>query len=90
MTIEADEEQRRRDRAAAERVRQMEETPLQVVDVTKWPKGVRQIGQDEVDGLGIDRDGRLYWNGVMGLHLCIGACWSKRKEPPAPRLRSPH
>ena len=35
----------------------------QTIDQSKWPKDVRPIGMSEADGLGIDTDGRLYWNG---------------------------
>jgi hypothetical protein len=31
--------------------------------VAGWPPGVRRIGQDDLDQLGIDADGALYWNG---------------------------
>ena len=47
----------------SERDRQLEETPLIKIDKSKWPKGVRRIGLEELDGLGVDRDGRLYWDG---------------------------
>jgi hypothetical protein len=29
----------------------------------RWRDGVRAIGQDELDCLGIDRSGNLYWDG---------------------------
>jgi hypothetical protein len=35
----------------------------QTIDQSKWPKDVRPIGMSEVDGLGIDSDGRSYWSG---------------------------
>ena len=47
----------------SERGREIRETPLIRVDRSKWPKGVRRIGLEELDGLGVDRDGRLYWDG---------------------------
>jgi hypothetical protein len=28
-----------------------------------WPAGVREIGRDELNCLGIDRHGNLYWDG---------------------------
>jgi hypothetical protein len=43
--------------------RELRRVPLQKIDKSKWPKDVRPIGMAEVDGLGIDPDGRLYWNG---------------------------
>jgi hypothetical protein len=74
---EIDEDRLRRDRAAAERARELEEVPLQVTDKSKWPKGVRQIAMTETGGLGIDRDGRLYWNGkpveIVGRRLDLTA-----------------
>jgi hypothetical protein len=46
-----------------EREEELKRVPFQKVDKTKWPRTVRPISIDEADGLGIDRDGRLYWNG---------------------------
>jgi len=37
--------------------------PHQTIDKSKWPSTVRPISTSEGDGLGIDVDGRLYWNG---------------------------
>jgi hypothetical protein len=71
---EVDEERLRRDRATAERARELEEV---LTDKSKWPKGVRQIAMTETGGLGIDRDGRLYWNGkpveIVGRRLDLTA-----------------
>jgi hypothetical protein len=52
----AEEEKSKRDH-------ELEQTPLLKIDQSKWPKGVRRIGQKELDGLGVDRDGRLHWHG---------------------------
>ena len=41
----------------------MEEVPLRRPAVNDWPKGVRKIGMDELDCLGIDRHGGFYWQG---------------------------
>ncbi|WP_430259520.1 hypothetical protein [Neorhizobium sp. IRS_2294] len=41
----------------------MEEVPRQRPDVNDWPKGVRKIGMDELDCLGIDKHGGFYWQG---------------------------
>jgi hypothetical protein len=57
-----DEEKQRLERDA-KRAREMEEVPFQKIDESKWPKGVRQIAMGETGGFGIDRDGRLHWNG---------------------------
>ncbi len=46
-----------------ERDEELRAIPLQKIDKSKWPRTVRPIGSDELDGLGVDRDGRLYWNG---------------------------
>ena len=32
-------------------------------DPSKWPKGVRVLGINEQDNLGIDDQGQLYWDG---------------------------
>ena len=33
------------------------------LDKSHWPPGVRTLGINEVDLLGIDAEGTLYWNG---------------------------
>ena len=37
--------------------------PLHRSDPSTWPKGVRPIAMDELDGIGIDDDRQLYWHG---------------------------
>jgi len=56
-------EAERNARQNAERAEDLRRIPLQTIDKSKWPKDVRPIGMSEADGLGIDPDGRLYWNG---------------------------
>jgi hypothetical protein len=50
-------------RQNAEREEELRRVPLQTIDKSKWPKDVRPIAMSETDGLGIDPDGRLHWNG---------------------------
>jgi hypothetical protein len=50
-------------RQNAEREDELQRVPLQTIDKSKWPKDVRPIAMAEANGLGIDADGRLYWNG---------------------------
>jgi len=50
-------------RQNAEREEELQRVPLQTIDKSDWPKNVRPIAIAESGGLGIDRDGRLYWNG---------------------------
>jgi hypothetical protein len=50
-------------RLNAEREEELRRVPHQKIDKSKWPKDVRPISMSEGDGLGIDPDGRLYWNG---------------------------
>ena len=38
----------------------LREVPLRKMDPKDWPKGIRPVTLDE-EGLGVDRDGRLYW-----------------------------
>jgi len=57
------EEQATREREAREREEELRAVPLQKIDKSKWPRAVRPIAIDETNGLGIDGDGRLYWNG---------------------------
>jgi hypothetical protein len=42
---------------------ELEDVPLQRPDYNDWPKGVRTIGTDELDCLGIDKHGGFYWQG---------------------------
>ena len=46
-----------------EREQQLQRITLQKIDKSTWPQKVRPIALEETDGLGIDVDGRLYWNG---------------------------
>ena len=46
-----------------ERKRELELAPLRKADPSTWPKGVRPISIDEVDGIGVDSRGDLYWQG---------------------------
>ncbi|MCP3475639.1 hypothetical protein NLM33_35795 [Bradyrhizobium sp. CCGUVB1N3] len=50
-------------RLNTEREEELRRVPLQTIDKSKWPKNVRPISTGEADGLGIDLNGRLYWNG---------------------------
>jgi hypothetical protein len=45
------------------RQKELDEIPLIKTDRASWPKGVRPISIDEMDALGVDRDGLIYWNG---------------------------
>ena len=45
------------------REEELKRVPLQTIDESKWPANVRQIAMSETGGLGVDRDGRLHWNG---------------------------
>jgi hypothetical protein len=60
---ETDEERRARERANSERAEELKRVPLKTVDKSKWPRGVRPIAMAETDGLGVDREGRLHWDG---------------------------
>jgi hypothetical protein len=55
-------EQEKREVEARQREADLEAIPIQPLDRSKWPKTVRPLSLDD-EGLGIDRDGRLYWNG---------------------------
>jgi hypothetical protein len=64
-----------------EREQQLQRVPLQKIDRSKWPQNVRPIAMSEADGLGIDVDGRLHWNGkpveIVGrrIDLTWGQFW---------------
>jgi hypothetical protein len=42
---------------------ELREVPLWKANKAAWPPGVRSVGIDEADCLGIDRSGNLYWDG---------------------------
>jgi hypothetical protein len=46
-----------------DRAPEFREIPLRRADKSKWPDGIRTIGLDEADALGIDAKGELYWHG---------------------------
>lgn len=50
-------------RQNAEREDELKRIPLQKIDKSRWPHYVRPISMAEADGLGIDNEGRLHWNG---------------------------
>ncbi|MBR1277461.1 hypothetical protein [Bradyrhizobium sp. AUGA SZCCT0283] len=56
-------EAERAERLNAERAEELERVPFQRINKSRWPKTVRPISTGESDGIGIDRDGRLYWDG---------------------------
>ncbi len=39
--------------------------PFRKADSSTWPPGVRSIGLDELDALGVDANGQLYWHGKL-------------------------
>src|SRR5438067_2288949 len=51
----------RRERERRERDEELQR--LAKIDPASWPRHVRRIGIGEMSGLGVDRNGRLYWNG---------------------------
>jgi hypothetical protein len=61
--VETEEERTRREQKNAEREDELKRIPLQTIDTSRWPRYVRPIAVGEANGLGIDNDGRLYWNG---------------------------
>jgi hypothetical protein len=60
-TTTEDREKRERE-ARQQREEELQAIPPLQIDRSKWPKNVRTLSLDE-EGLGIDPDGRLYWNG---------------------------
>jgi hypothetical protein len=51
------------ERKNRQREDELRRVPLQKIDKSKWPSHVREISIPETAGLGIDNNGRLYWNG---------------------------
>jgi hypothetical protein len=52
-----------REREVQKREEEISRIPFQKINQSKWPRNVRPIAMGEADGLGIDKDGRLYWDG---------------------------
>lgn len=44
---------------------ELAETPPQKASRESWPEGVRPIGIDELDNLGVDARGGIYWHGKL-------------------------
>jgi hypothetical protein len=79
--VETNQERAARERQNSVRADELRRIPHQTIDKSKWPKTVRPISTSEADGLGIDADGRLHWNGkpveIIGrrLDLTWGQFW---------------
>jgi hypothetical protein len=80
--LETNEERADRlERQNRDREEELRRIPHQTIDKSKWPKTIRPISTSESDGLGIDADGRLYWNGkpveIIGrrIDLTWGQFW---------------
>jgi hypothetical protein len=80
--LETDKERTARvERQNKERADELQRIPHQTIDKSKWPNTVRPISTSEADGLGIDADGRLHWNGkpveIIGrrIDLTWGQFW---------------
>jgi hypothetical protein len=80
--LESNEERAARiERQNREREDDLRRIPHQTIDKSKWPSTVRPISTSEADGLGIDVDGRLHWNGkpveIIGrrIDLTWGQFW---------------
>jgi hypothetical protein len=62
--LETNEERASRlERQNRDREEELQRIPHQTIDKSTWPKTIRPISLSESDGLGIDADGRLHWNG---------------------------
>ena len=47
----------------AERDREISDVPIRKIDKSKWPRDVRPISFDDMDALGVSKDGLLHWHG---------------------------
>lgn len=45
------------------RQEELQRVPPRAANASAWPNGVRPIGIDEMDALGVDAQGMLYWHG---------------------------
>ena len=46
-----------------QRERELNEVPLRPANKAEWPPGIRGIAIKEVDAIGVDANGDLYWHG---------------------------
>ncbi|WP_027582646.1 hypothetical protein [Bradyrhizobium sp. Ai1a-2] len=46
-----------------DRDQELKEAPFRPADKSTWPKGIRTIAFGEIDALGVDAKGELYWHG---------------------------
>ena len=46
-----------------EREKEIKEVPLKQANKDTWPNGVRAIAKGELDAIGVDFDGNIYWHG---------------------------
>ena len=57
------------------RAAELNAIPSRSLDKKTWPKGVRTISLNELDGLGVDDSGRLHWHGqpveIIGQRLVL-------------------
>ena len=42
---------------------ELREIPFRTADRSSWPRNLRTVGMGEIDRLGVDETGRLYWDG---------------------------
>lgn len=47
----------------SQRARELMDVPPKRADPSTWPAGVRTIGLEELDALGVDKADHLYWHG---------------------------
>jgi hypothetical protein len=52
-----------RKRQDEERAKELAAAPLKKADKSTWPPGVRPIAWGEMDAIGVDAKGDLYWHG---------------------------
>ena len=45
------------------REKELREIPPRQAAPATWPSGIRSIGIDEMDALGVDAEGIIYWHG---------------------------
>ena len=57
----------------------LKKIPLFKADIIKWPEYVRSISIDELSIVGVDKRGKLYWDGVpITLKRKIELNWFER------------
>lgn len=59
-----------------QRADELKRVPIHETDKSKWPKNVRPVAVEELDVIGVDKNGLLYWDGKPIIQkVFLGGFW---------------